>query len=139
MDLLPIGTMTITMGKPVFMAGVPAGTRLVIDFVEIRVEGERLRAEKAAGSPAGDWLVLGPGDVATLDIRALLLTHDGAPILMHGAGRTDSAKFASGAPCWFTPLFETSDARYAWLNQIQGVARGIAVNNVVTFELAELR
>mgnify|MGYP001606724943 FL=1 len=138
MDIRPIGTMTITMGKPAFLAGVPAGTRLVIDFVEIRVEGERLRAEKAAGSPAGDWLVLGPGDVATLDIRALLVTHDGAAILMHGSGRTDSAKFASGAPCWFTPLFETPDPRYAWLNRLQGVARGIASGNVVTFELGEL-
>jgi hypothetical protein len=30
-----------------------------------RIHGEKLKAKKAAGSPAGDWLVLGPGDVAT--------------------------------------------------------------------------
>jgi hypothetical protein len=57
---------------------------------------------------------------------------------MHGIGRTDSAKFSTGAPYWFTPLFETNDARYAWMNKIQGVARGTANGNVVTFELAAL-
>ncbi|HEY2367615.1 MAG TPA: DUF3237 family protein [Polyangiaceae bacterium] len=138
MEMSSLGTMTITMGKSVFMANVPAGTRLVIDFAEVTIAGEKLKAKKAAGSPAGDWLVLGPGDVATLDIRMLLETHDGAQILMHGMGRTDSAKFSSGAPCWFTPLFETNDARYAWMNKIQGVARGTASGNVVTFELAAL-
>jgi len=138
MEMSSLGTMTITMGKSVFMANVPAGTRLVIDFAEVVIAGEKLKAKKAAGSPAGDWLILGPGDVATLDIRMLLETHDGAQILMHGLGRTDSAKFSTGAPCWFTPLFETSDARYAWMNKIQGVARGTANGNVVTFELAAL-
>jgi len=138
MDLSSIGTMTIQVGASTFMANVPAGTRLVIDFADVTIEGERLKAKKAAGSPAGDWLIIGPGDVATLDIRMLLRTHDGADVLMHGMGRTDSAKFSSGAPCWFTPLFETSDARYAWLNKVQGVARGTASGKVVTFELAAL-
>lgn len=138
MELSSLGTMTITMGASVFMPNVPAGTRVVIDFAEVVIEGERLKAKKAKASPAGDWLIIGPGDVATLDIRMLLETNDGGTILMHGLGRTDSAKFSSGAPCWFTPLFETSDARYAWLNKLQGVARGVASGKIVTFELAAL-
>jgi hypothetical protein len=136
MELVPLGTMVITMGTSVFMDGVPAGTRLVIDFTDVTVEGDRLRARKAAGSPAGDWLILGPHDVATLDIRMLLQTHDGASILVHGLGRTDSAKFSTGAPCYFAPLFETNDPRYAWLNSVQGIARGTAAGKIVTFELA---
>jgi hypothetical protein len=139
MDLAPIGKLTITMGKSAFMPGVPAGTRVIIDFTEITLEGERIKAHKAEGSPAGDWLSIGPGDVATLDIRFLLETSDGASILVHGLGRTDSAKFNSGAPCWFTPLFETNDPRYSWLNKVQGLARGTAQGKVVTFELFEAR
>jgi hypothetical protein len=138
MEIGSIGTMRVTMGSSTFMANVPSGTRLVIDFADVIVEGERLSARKAPGSPAGDWLILGPGDVATLDIRVLLQTNDGASILMHGLGRTDSARFSSGAPCWFTPLFETNDPRYAWLNKVQGVARGVAAGKVVTFELGVL-
>lgn len=138
MEIAPLGTMTVTMGSSVFMPNVPSGTRVVIDFADVVIEGERLRARKAPGSPAGDWLIIGPGDVATLDIRMLLQTHDGASVLMHGLGRTDSAKFSSGAPCWFSPLFETNDARYAWLNRAQGVARGTASGKIVTFELALL-
>jgi hypothetical protein len=57
---------------------------------------------------------------------------------VEGKGRTDAAKFSAGAPCWFTPLFETSDARYAWLNRVQGVAKGKADGNKVVFELYEL-
>jgi hypothetical protein len=136
MNLSMLGTMTITMGDSVFMPGVPSGTRLVIDFADVVIDGERLKAKKKPGSPAGDWLMLGPNDVATLDIRMLLETHDGASVLMYGLGRTDSAKFSNGAPCWFTPLFETNDARYAWLNKVQGIARGTAAGKIVTFELS---
>jgi hypothetical protein len=139
MELKPIAKLTITMGVPVRMLGVPSGTRLVIDFTEVVIEGERLKARKAPGSPSGDWLIVGPRDVATLDIRMLLQTHDGAQVLMHGFGRTNAAKFASGAPCYFTPLFESDDSRYTWLNEVQGVARGTASGNIVTFDLAELR
>ena len=139
MELAPLGTMVITMGASVFMPNVPAGTRVVIDFADVSIEGERLRARKAAGSPSGDWLAIGPGDVATLDLRVQLESDDGAAIFMHGLGRADSARFAGGAPCWFTPLFETGDARYAWLNRIQGVARGTAAGKVITFELVEVR
>ncbi len=138
MEIQPLGTMTITMGKTLFIANAPVGARLVIDFVDVVVKGARLNARKAASLPAGDWLTIGASDVATLDIRLVLETEDGATIFMHGTGRTDSATFAKGAPCYFTPLFETSDARYAWLNKVQGVARGVAKESTVTFELGVL-
>ncbi|MEO7110084.1 MAG: DUF3237 domain-containing protein [Polyangiaceae bacterium] len=138
MELQPLATMIITMGRSLLIANAPVGARLVIDFTDIVVQGERLKAKKASALPAGDWLTLGPNDVATLDIRFVLETEDGATIFVHGTGRTDSAKFSKGAPCYFTPVFETSDARYAWLNKVQAVARGVAKENVVTFELAVL-
>lgn len=138
LEMVPLGTLKITMGKRAFMPGSPAGTRLVIDFAEISLDGERVKASKAP-LPAGDWLVIGPDNVATLDIRFSLQTADGANILVHGLGRTDSAKFNSGAPCYFTPLFETDDSRYAWLNKLQAVAKGKADGDAVSFEVYELR
>ncbi|MGH7282494.1 MAG: DUF3237 domain-containing protein [Polyangiaceae bacterium] len=138
MELSPLGTMTITMGKTLFMASAPVGSRLIIDFVDVAIQGARLNAKKAAALPAGDWLSVGPNNVATLDIRFVLETNDGATIYVHGTGRTDSATFSKGAPCYFAPLFETNDERYAWLNKVQAVAKGTAKDNVVTFELAEL-
>jgi hypothetical protein len=58
------------------------------------VQGERLDAKRARGA-AGDWLVVGPGDVATLAIRFVLETKDGALILVDGKGRTDAARPSS--------------------------------------------
>jgi hypothetical protein len=137
-ELELIGTLTITMGTKVFFPSSPAGTRLVIDFADVTLEGERVRAKKAP-VPAGDWLTIGPDNVATLDIRFVLETHDGANVLVTGMGRTDSAKFSSGGPLYFAPLFETNDPRYAWLNKVQAIAKGRAEGDVVTFEMYEAR
>ncbi len=137
-ELVSLGKLTVKTGKTVFMPGTAAGTRLVIDFAEVAIDGPRLQAKKAAVA-GGDWLTIGPDNVATLDIRILVETQDGASILIHGLGRTDSAKFTSGAPCYFTPLFETSDSRYAWLNKIQAVAKGQSQGDTVVFELYEVR
>ena len=136
--LVPLGTLTITMGKTTVMQGTPAGTRVVVDYPEVTIEGERLRA-KLVKVAAADWLVVGPGAVATLDMRFLLETHDGAHVYVHGKGRADATTFNQGGAAYFTPIFETDDARYAWLNEIQAVARGSAKGSVVTFELCELR
>jgi hypothetical protein len=35
-------------------------------------------------------------------------------------------------------VFETGDARYAWLNKIQAVAKGQAKGDVVVFEVSEV-
>lgn len=136
--LVPLGTLALTAGKSISLADTPAGRRVVVDVTDVTIDGERLRAKKV-GVAAGDWLVVGPGAIATLDLRFLLETHDGAHVYMHGLGRTDAALFNKGGAAYFTPLFETDDPRYAWLNKIQGVARGLTEGNVVTCELCELR
>jgi hypothetical protein len=124
------------MGKTIALPTTPVGRRMIVDFTDVTLEGTRVKGKKAAVA-AGDWLVIGPEDTATLDIRFVLETHDGANILVEGKGRTDSAHFSQGAPPYFAPLFETSDPRYVWLNRVQGIARGRANGNVVTFELFE--
>ncbi|APR74847.1 Hypothetical protein A7982_00193 [Minicystis rosea] len=59
-------------------------------------------------------------------------------IFVQTHGRTDSATFAKGAPVYLAPRFETGDARYAWLNRIQAVAKGSLAAGEVQFEVYEL-
>jgi len=39
------------------------------------------------------------------------------------------------APVYITPLFETSDERYAWLNKIQAVGKGTVEGDSRIYEL----
>jgi hypothetical protein len=137
LSLAPLGTLSLTMSETLILPNSPVGTRGVVTFTEIAFEGERLRG--TGKGVAGDWLTIGPEGTASLDLRFVLQSHDGALIFVHGTGRTQAASFAQGGAVWFTPRFETGDARYAWLNAIQAVARGSAIGNRVSFEVAELR
>jgi hypothetical protein len=137
LELVPLGTLTIGLGPSALLPGVPSGTRVLIEFNEVRWEAERIRARKK-GPLSGDWLVIGPADVATLDIRMTLETDDGAVLYMHGLGKTDAKEFRNGAPLYFTPFVEASDARYTWLNPLQLVAKGKLVGNDVVFEVYAL-
>lgn len=135
MNLEPLGTLTMVMKKPLVLPSSPAGSRVIVEFTSVVFEGERLKATQVG--PAGDWLHVGPESTASLDFRFSVQTHDGALIYVAGQGRTDAQKFASGeAPVWFAPLFETGDARYAWLNRVLGVARGVASGDRVVFEVS---
>ena len=60
-----------------------------------------------------------------LDVRATLKTDDGAIIYTEYRGRVRFG--ADGLNQVFTsPRFETGDARYAWLNGIQCIGKGIS-------------
>lgn len=134
MNLEPLATLTMVMKKPLVLPASPAGSRVIVEFTTVTFEGERLKATLAG--PAGDWLHVGPEGTASLDFRLVVQTHDGALIYVSGQGRTDAARFASGeAPVVWAPLFETGDARYAWLNRVQAVARGTASADRVVFEV----
>lgn len=136
-ELVPLAVLTFEMESLVLRGG-PMGTRVVVEFKGCRLEGERLKASQRGGT-AGDWLVVGPEVTATLDVRLVVETDDGALIYLHGAGRTDAVEFAKGGVMWLTPLFETADPRYAWLNKVQGLAKGTADGPRARFELFELR
>lgn len=136
-ELAPLGTLTMDMETTVLRGG-PMGTRVIVEFRDVRLEGERVRARQH-GATSADWLVVGADATATLDIRMTLITDDGALIYAHGAGRTDANAFPKGGAIWFTPIFETADPRYAWLNAIQAIAKGRAEGSRATFEMHEAR
>ncbi|MDI1451729.1 DUF3237 domain-containing protein [Polyangium sp. 6x1] len=137
LQLTPLGTLTLAMGESITLPNCPSGLRVIVEFPAITWEGERLRA-RLKGKAAADWIAIGPEGTATLDIRFTMETEDGAVIFVQTHGRTDSAKFAAGAPVYLAPRFETGDARYAWLNRIQAVAKGKLESGAVRFEVHEV-
>jgi len=103
----------------------PFGGRLIVDVTGARVEGPRLKAS-LAGTAAADWVtVSNDGATGALDVRATLKTDDGALIFSEYRGRVH---FDPGGVhrVFVSPRYETGDARYAWLNGLQCVGKGIS-------------
>jgi hypothetical protein len=90
------------------------------------------------GQAAADWLLVG-GTTGMLDVRVTIETNDGANIYSHYTGRIDVSGGPGAAPIYVTPVFETGDERYAWLNTIQAVGKGNVDGNRLQYEWYELR
>jgi hypothetical protein len=138
-DLLPLCTMRVQLRPPIEVGTGPAGTRLIFEHESVTFDGDRFSGEMAGVS--GDWMILGPEGTATIDIRSTLRTHDGAIVLSQYHGRMDaSGGLTPPLTVYVTPRFEAGDERYAWLNRIQAVGKGIVHEDLtVDFEWYELR
>jgi hypothetical protein len=88
---------------------------------------------------AADWLTVGPDGTGTLDVRATLETDDGALIYNAYRGRLDLTQPVGSAPIYAAPLYETGDERYAWINKIQAVGKGMTDGQILEYEIYELR
>ncbi|KJK33708.1 hypothetical protein UK23_45070 [Lentzea aerocolonigenes] len=129
--------MTARLRKPYLLPKTPVGDRLIYEVESGTFEGDRLRGAMH-GTSTADWLTIGPDGTATLDVRSVLLTDDGAYVFLHYSGRVDVSN-GSGAPLYAAPLFETGDDRYRWLNRVQAVAKGVLDGLVLTYEVCYLR
>jgi hypothetical protein len=139
-ELVPLCTMRLH-GKPAVEVGTgPAGTRLIVDCVNVQVEGDRLRGQMD-GRTTGDWILIGPEGTGTLDVRETLRTDDGAIIYVQYHGRLDGSHgLKPPLTCYVAPRFETGDERYAWLNRIQAVGKGTINEDLsVDYEWYEVR
>jgi hypothetical protein len=117
----------------------PAGTRVIVEITQGRLEGDRFKAA-LKGAASADWFTIGPGGIGTVDFRGTLETDDGALIYLHGPGRCDlSGGMNSQAPLYGGALFETSDKRYKWLNSIAGAWKGVVIDGIMFDEYFELR
>jgi hypothetical protein len=139
-DLIPLATLKVQLKPPITIEGGPTGTRMIFEVVSADVEGERLRGQ-LKGAAAADWLLIGPHGTAMLDVRVTLETDDGADIYLHYHGRSDvSAGIRFPLTIYVAPLFETGDPRYAWLNRVQAVGKGVVTEDLaLTYEWYELR
>lgn len=141
MELVPLCKATFGVTTALQVGDGPAGTRVVGEIASATVEGERLRAT-LAGAAAADWMVR-TGSIAVIDVRLTLRTHDDALIYMTYGGRLDLASPPGELFAYVAPTFETGDPRYAWLNRIQAVGKGLFVpapdGGRLEYEFCELR
>ena len=117
---------------PVQIFDTPVGRRLTYAIRRGRCEGPRIAGDVLPGG--GDWILFGTDGVARLDVRATVRTDDGAHIHLTSTGRVwmddaTTTRFAAGElirhhqmSAHSTPLFDTDDARYRWLNSVHTVA-----------------
>lgn len=138
LELVPLCNVVVAVEPPSVVGEGPAGTRTIVGVREVRVEGERLRGTTPVG-PGGDWLVIGPGGVATIDARFGFETHDGALVYVQYHGRMDASVPREERVIHVAPRFETADPRYAWLNLVQAVGRGTFGPEGVRYEWYEVR
>jgi hypothetical protein len=101
-------------------------------------------------APGGDWLLMRPDQVLTLDVRLTLLTDDGEYIYMSYRGlrhgpkevmdKLNKGEAVDPALYYFrmTPIFETSSTQYAWLNRIIGVGTGRRESTGPIYEVYEV-
>jgi len=109
----------------------PQGTRVLVNVPEGEFAGARLRG--TVRGPSGDWETVRADGSAKIDVRTILITDDGAAILMTYNGLVVRAE---GGP-WIrtAPLFETGDARYTWLNNVQAVGVGTVQDGRISYDV----
>ena len=139
----------IELARPQELGAGPLGRRRIIGITGGRFSGERLSGRVLPGG--ADWQVIRADGVAELDARYTLETHDGALIYVRKRGYRHGPeevlrRIAAGEnvdPSQYymrtTPLFETGDGRYAWLNRIVCVATGARRPAAVELEVFEVK
>jgi hypothetical protein len=137
--LVPLCRSEARLAPPVSVEGGFRGRRFICEVVSARLDGERLKAEML-GHTAADWVTVSPdGRYGAIDVRVTLRTHDGAIIYCEYEGRVRFNR--NGRHDTFaSPRFETGDERYAWLNSLQAVGRGVSDQNEgwIRYQLYEL-
>lgn len=134
MNSRPLVTVRIIAAPPQKLGTVPHGIRSVVPVMGGDFEGPELRGQILPGG--GDWLLLRPDGVLELDLRITLETDDrtlvymtfqglrhGSPDVIAALGRGETV---DPATYYFrtSPRFETSAAKYSFLNRIVAVGVG---------------
>ena len=120
--------------QPVDIGQTAVGHRQVLSTSGGTFTGPKLQGKILPGPV--DWFVQGAEGVAHPDVRGTFQTDDGANIYVRYQGtqvwnEAAGAKMAKGNMVDYSdiywvvsPLFETGDPHYAWLNNIVAVAEG---------------
>jgi len=130
-----IFTIKLSVPSIIDLGQTPMGGRKIAQVSGGEFKGDRIKGT-AVQAPGGDWLLMRPDQVLTLDVRLTLLTDDGEYIYMSYRGlrhgpkevmdKLNKGEAVDPALYYFrmTPIFETSSTKYAWLNRIIGVGTG---------------
>jgi hypothetical protein len=137
-------TLSATIKAPVNVGAGPFGVRQYFEVTGGTIEG-KLNGKVLTGG--GDWLLVGTDGFARLDVRAQLLTDDGAFVYLNYPGLLEfnekvGQALATGGSTDYgdhylrtTPRFETGDPRYAWLNQSLYVAEGRLRDGILEYKI----
>jgi hypothetical protein len=125
MELTHFASLTLGLASDrLYMLGAtPAGTRIIQEIAEARLEGDRVTASMV-GAAGADWLAVDASGVATFDIRMTLRTDDDAVLYLAYEGRADWSSGMGQAPVYVGMRFEAGDERYRWLNALQLFGKG---------------
>jgi len=149
LNLQPLFKAEISLAAAQELGATPQGRRRIIGITGGRFAGERLSGRVVPGG--ADWQVVRADGVADLDARYTLETSDGALIYVRNRGYRHGPaevlkKLSAGEevdPSLYymrtTPLFETGDARYAWLNRIVCIATGARRAAAVELDVFEVK
>ena len=123
---------------PINIGEMSGGSRVIFMVKEGTFDGPLLKGRVVPDSGA-DWIRIRPDGTGMLDVRFCLETHDNALLYVYWQGRFWSApkdtEYAldvtkpddpEGAWRYYfrtAPMFETSDQRYHWLNNIVAVSK----------------
>lgn len=138
MELIPLCTLDAAIGAIHPVGDGPAGTRTIAEVTSGTATGERLNGV-VKGTSGADWMLSNASGIATLDVRVLIETDDGALVYMTYGGRADWSEGPGTKPIYIAPRFETTDERYAWLNSVQAVGKGALTAGGVSYEVFEVR
>lgn len=133
-QLEPLFRAEITLAAAQELGDGPQGRRRIIPITGGTLAGPRLSGRVLPGG--ADWQLIRPDGVAFLDARYTIETDDGALVYVRNQGYRHGppeiiARLAKGdaveSALYYmrtAPWFETSDARYAWLNRTLCVGSG---------------
>jgi Protein of unknown function (DUF3237) len=127
--------------------GSPLGERLCWQVNTATLRGPRIDATSTM--PGTDWIRLGSDGIRRQDLRAQLMTDDGALILFRydlaliRSSERFLAALASGEPTDFddqymriAPQFEVPAGRHAWLGESLFIGRGrLTGPNAIAYEI----
>ena len=138
---------SITVAAPQLFGPTPqaGGERRIINITGGEFNGARLSGAVLEGG--ADWQVIRTDGVAQLEARFTMRTDDGALLYVrnfgyrHGApeviARLFSGEVVDPATYYFrmTPLIETGDPRYAWMNSLILVGSGMRTKTHVIYDV----
>ena len=137
----------VFVAPPQKLGDVPHGTRVIAPITSGTFEGPRLRGKVLGG---GDWTLSRSDAVLELDLRITLETDDGALISMTSFGLRHGppevlAALARGesvdpSKYYFrtAPRFETSAAKYVFLNRLVAIASGNRLATGPIYTISEI-
>jgi len=144
-----IFSIKLTVPSIIDLGQTPLGGRRIAQVSGGEFSGDRIRGT-VVNAPGGDWLLMRPDQVLTLEVRLTLQTDDGEYIYMSYRGlrhgpkdvmdKVNKGEAVDPSLYYFrmSPIFETSSEKYAWLNRIIGVGSGRRESTGPIYEVYEV-